>query len=126
MVDQSLKQWEAIGMSRASWYRHGKPSEKPDRRITQASIAKITGASLRTIQRDAANARQDERKANIKRVHEYMAQGYSQDEACHLRAAELRATAIEKLLIKEDGGLVTFAEASQYAATMAQSRDDPE
>jgi hypothetical protein len=24
-----LRQWEAIGMSRASWYRHGKPTEKP-------------------------------------------------------------------------------------------------
>jgi len=29
------RQWEAIGMSRASWYRHGKPAEKPEAKITQ-------------------------------------------------------------------------------------------
>jgi hypothetical protein len=24
-----VRPWEAVGMSRASWYRHGKPTEKP-------------------------------------------------------------------------------------------------
>jgi hypothetical protein len=45
------KPWEAIGMSRASWYRHGKPSEKP-KRVTVADAARAAGASSkRTYQR---------------------------------------------------------------------------
>ena len=28
---QTPKPWEAIGMSRATWYRRGKPTEKPKR-----------------------------------------------------------------------------------------------
>jgi hypothetical protein len=41
--------WEAIGMSRASWYRHGKPTEKP-KRITVADEARRAGVSTRTHQ----------------------------------------------------------------------------
>jgi hypothetical protein len=44
------KPWEAIGMSRATWYRHGKPTEKP-RRITVADEARRAGLSVRTHQR---------------------------------------------------------------------------
>ena len=44
------KPWEAIGMSRASWYRHGKPSEKPTR-VTVADEARRAGVSKRTYQR---------------------------------------------------------------------------
>ena len=39
-----------IGMSRASWYRHGKPSEKP-KRSTNADEARKDSVSLRTYQR---------------------------------------------------------------------------
>jgi hypothetical protein len=46
------KPWIAAGMSRASWYRHGKPATKPHRR-TQAESARIAGVSVRTIQRIA-------------------------------------------------------------------------
>jgi hypothetical protein len=42
--------WEAIGMSLASWYRNGKPTEKP-KRITVANEARRAGASTRTHQR---------------------------------------------------------------------------
>ena len=42
--------WEAIGMSRSSWYRLGKPSEKP-RRETQAQRARRAQVSLRRLQR---------------------------------------------------------------------------
>jgi uncharacterized protein YoaH (UPF0181 family) len=115
--------WETAGMSRASWYRHGKPTKKPTR-FTQKEIAEILGVSLRTAQRDAARIREDKRKKNVARVREYMAQGYSQDEAYRLTAAELRAVAIEDLLVK-DGGLVLFAQASQCAAKMADSGDSP-
>jgi hypothetical protein len=37
-------------MSRASWYRHGKPSEKP-KRTTVADAARAAGVSVRTHQR---------------------------------------------------------------------------
>jgi hypothetical protein len=43
--------WTAIGMSRASWYRHGKPTTKPPRHITVAERAEADGIPLRTYQR---------------------------------------------------------------------------
>jgi len=46
-----LRQWEALGMSRASWYRHGKPTEKPTRPFSQARIARHDHVSIRTVQR---------------------------------------------------------------------------
>ena len=51
---QKDKPWEAIGMSRASWYRHGKPSEKPPKRPREgvADLARQLGfSSTRTYQR---------------------------------------------------------------------------
>jgi len=42
--------WKAIGMSRASWYRHGKPTEKPER-TSVAAAARAAGVSVRTHQR---------------------------------------------------------------------------
>ena len=45
------KPWEAIGISRATWYRHGKPTEKPPR-PSIARRAQMMGApSVRTLQR---------------------------------------------------------------------------
>jgi hypothetical protein len=44
------KPWQAIGMSRASWYRHGKPAKKPPR-PSAAAAARAAGVSLRTHQR---------------------------------------------------------------------------
>jgi predicted DNA-binding transcriptional regulator AlpA len=43
--------WQAIGMSRASWYRHGKPETKPHKRITEKEAAAIMDVPLRTLQR---------------------------------------------------------------------------
>jgi hypothetical protein len=44
------KPWTAIGMSRASWYRHGKPTTKPVK-TTDAQLAKQLNIKLRTLQR---------------------------------------------------------------------------
>ena len=44
--------WEKIGVSRATWYRHGKPTEKPRRPKTVPEIARQTGVgSTRTYYR---------------------------------------------------------------------------
>jgi hypothetical protein len=47
---QQPKPWTALGISRATWYRHGKPTDKPIRE-TQALYALQLGKSVRTIQR---------------------------------------------------------------------------
>jgi hypothetical protein len=75
-----MKQWEAIGMSRATWYRRGKPTEKTHQYIRHWShtrqdtgetecvlefsfnvplreAAKAVGVSVRTLQRDRAAIR---------------------------------------------------------------------
>jgi hypothetical protein len=57
------KPWEAIGMSRGSWYRHGKPTEKP-KRTTHKDVAKSFGVSLRTVQR-AYTIRSRERREEL-------------------------------------------------------------
>jgi hypothetical protein len=44
------KPWEEVGISRATWYRQGKPKSKRYR-ITQAQKATIAGVSVRSIQR---------------------------------------------------------------------------
>ena len=49
--------WLALGISRATWYRLGKPDRKP-RRMTQAQIANQTGVSLRSFQRARRIARE--------------------------------------------------------------------
>lgn len=80
----SVRQWEAIGMSRASWYRHGKPTEKPHRN-TQKDLAKILGVSVRTIQRDRA----EQRAEFVAKVRAYMAKGHGFEEAFRLVNAEV-------------------------------------
>jgi hypothetical protein len=50
-VKRKQKPWEAIGMSRASWYRYGKPTAKPSKPMMQREIARKVGVSLRTAQR---------------------------------------------------------------------------
>ena len=47
---QRPKPWTVLGISRATWYRHGKPTKKPIRE-TQATFALQTGRSVRTLQR---------------------------------------------------------------------------
>ena len=48
---RQTKPWEAIGISRATWYRHGKPTENPER-TSVARAARMMGApSTRTYQR---------------------------------------------------------------------------
>jgi hypothetical protein len=44
-------------MSRAHWYRLGKPKRKPRRPKTQRDLARSWGVSLRTVQRRAAESR---------------------------------------------------------------------
>jgi hypothetical protein len=48
---RNYETWEAIGMSRASWYRHGNPTEKPPRPSSVANEARKAGVSVRTHQR---------------------------------------------------------------------------
>ena len=43
--------WLALGLSRATWYRLGKPQTKPPGRTTQAQQADKLDISVRTIQR---------------------------------------------------------------------------
>jgi hypothetical protein len=42
--------WRALSMSRATWYRHNKPTEKIERK-TERDGAAFMGMSLRTFQR---------------------------------------------------------------------------
>jgi hypothetical protein len=42
--------WEEVGMSRATWYRLGKPTTKPSR-VTQKQQALLLNVSVRSIQR---------------------------------------------------------------------------
>lgn len=50
------KPWEEIGVSRATWYRRGKPTTKPSK-ITQAQAAKLMNVSVRSVQRAVRVAR---------------------------------------------------------------------
>ena len=46
--------WKTVGMSRATWYRAGKPTTAPKQwRITHAMAAQIMNVSLRSVQRAA-------------------------------------------------------------------------
>jgi hypothetical protein len=55
LPDAQSKPWEALGISRATWYRRGKPTEKPIRRghgpFSQRKNAASIHVSLRTMQR---------------------------------------------------------------------------
>jgi hypothetical protein len=45
IMRQQDKPWEALGMSRATWYRHGKPT-KPRKKVKNVhELAKFVGAS---------------------------------------------------------------------------------
>lgn len=48
---QSEKPWQALGMSRATWYRRGKPTKPRMPKQTYQDIAQLTGVSVRTVQR---------------------------------------------------------------------------
>jgi hypothetical protein len=52
----SRRLWERVGMSRAAWYRHGKPS-KPSIRITQRQAAAELHISRSTYQRRIRDGR---------------------------------------------------------------------
>src|SRR5262245_35647563 len=43
---QSARPWEKIGISRATWYRHGKPTEKRETAVGRPPLGKVamTGA----------------------------------------------------------------------------------
>jgi hypothetical protein len=57
--------WERIGMSRATWYRHGKP-DNPIERNSDAVMAAGSGVSLRTYQREKRALRsRDHELANL-------------------------------------------------------------
>jgi len=45
-------------MSRASWYRHGKPAENPEARITQREMAEALNVDARPTQRNLKDNRQ--------------------------------------------------------------------
>lgn len=47
---QAGKPWQKIGMGRATWYRHGKPTTKLYR-MTQQQAAVLQNVSLRSVQR---------------------------------------------------------------------------
>ena len=49
--------WLALGMSRATWYRLGKPETKPERPLTQPLRARLMNVSLRSLQRGERVAR---------------------------------------------------------------------
>jgi len=58
--------WTAIGMSRASWYRHGKPAAKPTRRKTNAELAREIHVSVRTLYRASKELREEKRAKLIR------------------------------------------------------------
>jgi hypothetical protein len=62
MRQPAPKPWEAIGMSRASWYRHGKPTEKQQRQAVWGEIARDLWVSERTLRRWRQEARKDARR----------------------------------------------------------------
>jgi predicted DNA-binding transcriptional regulator YafY len=80
------KPWEVIGMSRASWYRHGKPETKPQK-VHQATLAQVLGVSIRTIQRDAAERRQ----AVVAKIRALLAKGRGYDEVMRMTEGEADA-----------------------------------
>lgn len=45
MMRQGVRPWEALGISRATWYRHGKPTKKRRKPKTVAEVAAQVGAS---------------------------------------------------------------------------------
>jgi hypothetical protein len=52
MRQKASQPWLALGMSRATWYRLGKPETKPERPMTQPLRARLMNVSLRSLQRE--------------------------------------------------------------------------
>jgi hypothetical protein len=82
-MSQKMKPWTKIGISRATWYRHNKPTTKPQRRqrMTQPQIAKALHISVRSMQRTW-------RVLRLKPEFEPM-----------LRKGEVKSATIERLLL---------------------------
>ena len=57
MRQKASQPWLALGMSRATWYRLGKPETKPERPMTQPLRARLMHVSLRSLQRGERVAR---------------------------------------------------------------------
>jgi hypothetical protein len=57
MRQKASQPWLALGMSRATWYRLGKPQTKPERPMTQPLRARLMNVSLRSLQRGERVAR---------------------------------------------------------------------
>jgi hypothetical protein len=49
--DKKLAPWQAAGMSRATWYRYGKPGPGYHPRITMKDVVRQTQSKLRTAER---------------------------------------------------------------------------
>jgi hypothetical protein len=86
--------WLALGISRATWYRLGKPATKPRPRRTQAQNARDFSISVRALQR----ARRISRDAP--------------DLQARIAAGELRLGTAERLLIeRQKAGLRAYIRA---------------
>ena len=95
-----VRQWEALGMSRATWYRRGKPTTKPQRALTQRAMAESLGVSLRTIQRDDAIIKRKvvadirEARAEGREIdHAWVNERWASHKAAMLRGRETKAFA---------------------------------
>jgi hypothetical protein len=50
---QKYEPWRDLAMSRATWYRLGKPTTPRQKGASNAAIARLLNVSVRTVQRDA-------------------------------------------------------------------------
>jgi hypothetical protein len=57
-VRQKDRPWIKLGISRATWYRLGKPATKPTKKPTQSQTAATLKIGTRTLQRAARVARE--------------------------------------------------------------------
>lgn len=48
---ERAKPWEALGMSRASWYGHGKPTEKPPKK-SRKGLKAVKSTPVKEVQAD--------------------------------------------------------------------------
>ena len=77
-IVRQVTPWAAAGMSRASWYRHGKPEVRPKRQ-TRAALARKYGVSERSLYR-ALRKHRDDRIARLRQYqHELMCDLLKQD-----------------------------------------------
>jgi hypothetical protein len=69
---QSARPWEKIGISRATWYRHGKPTEKLEITVGRPPLGNVamTGAErVRRHRLKRAAERANIRSRKLKRGH---------------------------------------------------------